>query len=101
MQNAEMEQILALMNQYAAVLITLNERGVIRTYNSPVGDFAEWLVSQKLGLRLEKNSIVDKMNAAIEEYQHRADDLRAKRDWFLKYFGKYFDKKQEDEGVGF
>lgn len=29
---------------------------VIRTYNSPVGDFAEWLVSQKLGLRLEKNS---------------------------------------------
>lgn len=54
MQNAEMEQILALMNQYAAVLITLNERGVIRTYNSPVGDFAEWLVSQKLGLRLEK-----------------------------------------------
>lgn len=55
MQNAEMEQILALMNQYAAVLITLNERGVIRTYNSPVGDFAEWLVSQKLGLRLEKN----------------------------------------------
>ena len=56
MQNAEMEQILALMNQYAAVLITLNERGVIRTYNSPVGDFAEWLVSQKLGLRLEKNS---------------------------------------------
>ena len=51
MQNAEMEQILALMNQYAAVLITLNERGVIRTYNSPVGDFAEWLVSQKLGLR--------------------------------------------------
>lgn len=41
MQNAEMEQILALMNQYAAVLITLNERGVIRTYNSPVGDFAE------------------------------------------------------------
>ena len=56
MQNSEMEQILALMNQYAAVLITLNERGVIRTYNSPVGDFAEWLVSQKLGLRLEKNS---------------------------------------------
>ena len=52
-------------------------------------------------LRLEKNSIVDKMNAAIEEYQHKADDLRAKRDWFLKYFGKYFDKKPEDEGVGF
>ena len=37
MQNAEMEQILALMNQYAAVLITLNESVVIRTYSSPVG----------------------------------------------------------------
>lgn len=27
-----------------------------RTYNSPVGDYAEWIVSTKLNLLLEKNS---------------------------------------------
>ena len=38
-----------LMNLYAEVLIELNQRKVVRTYNSPVGDYAEWLVSEKLG----------------------------------------------------
>ena len=28
----------------------------MRTYNGPVGDYAEWLVSTKLGLALEPNS---------------------------------------------
>lgn len=45
-----------LMNLYATILTELNKREVIRTYNSPVGDYAEWLVSQKLGLTLEANS---------------------------------------------
>lgn len=44
------------MNLYAEILTELNRRKVVRTYNSPVGDYAEWLVAEKLGLRLEGNS---------------------------------------------
>lgn len=45
-----------LMNLYAEILAELNSRKVIRTYNSPVGDYAEWLVAEKLGFLLEHNS---------------------------------------------
>lgn len=41
---------------YDIRLNELKQRGVIRTNNNPVGDYAEWLVSQKLNLNLEKNS---------------------------------------------
>ena len=56
MNENEMAQVLALMNQYARILTELNDRHVVCTYNSPVGDFGEWLVAQKLGLTLERNS---------------------------------------------
>ena len=90
MQNAEMEQILALMNQYAAVLITLNERGVIRTYNSPVGDFAEWLVSQKLGLRLEKNSArgLDATGSGMHLHRESSRFSPCTARGFLLYYGQ-------------
>lgn len=45
-----------LMNMYAEILGELNRRNVVRTYNSPVGDYAEWLAAEKLSLRLEHNS---------------------------------------------
>lgn len=45
-----------LMNMYAEILAELNSRNVVCTYNSPVGDYAEWLVAEKLGLILEHNS---------------------------------------------
>ena len=35
-----------LMNMYAEILAELNSRNVVRTYNSPVGDYAEWLVAE-------------------------------------------------------
>ena len=41
---------------YAEILAELNSRKVVRTYNSPVGDYAEWLVAEKLGFVLEHNS---------------------------------------------
>ena len=44
-----------LMNMYAEILGELNRRNVVRTYNSPVGDYAEWLAAEKLSLRLEHN----------------------------------------------
>jgi len=45
-----------LMNTYADLLLELNRRKVVRTYNSPVGDYAEWLITDKYGYSLEANS---------------------------------------------
>jgi hypothetical protein len=36
--------------------MSLRVRGVLRTKNNPVGDYAEWLVSSALNLTLAKNS---------------------------------------------
>ena len=47
---------LDLMGLYSGLLDTLKSKQVIRTYNSPVGDYAEWLVAQKMNLKLETNS---------------------------------------------
>jgi len=45
-----------LMNVYGKIIDELKLRNVVRTYNSPVGDYAEWLVTQKMGYKLEINS---------------------------------------------
>ncbi len=45
-----------LLRCYADLMDNLKERNAVRTYNSPVADFAEWLVAQKLKLSLERNS---------------------------------------------
>lgn len=44
------------LKAYAEILDSLYKSGIVRTYNSPVGDYAEWLVSNKLGLELQNNS---------------------------------------------
>lgn len=41
-------------------------------------------------LRLEKNSVVERMNCEIQKKSDEVKDLKAKRDWFLEYFAKYF-----------
>lgn len=41
-------------------------------------------------LRLEKNTVVAKLNNEIEKKQDEAADLIRRRDWFLEYFAKYF-----------
>ena len=50
------EEVESKLKDYAARINSLYSAGVVRTYNSPVGDYAEWLVSTKLQLQLEKNS---------------------------------------------
>lgn len=45
-----------LLSHYTLILDELRTRGVIRTANSPIGDYAEWLVSKQLGLLLVTNS---------------------------------------------
>ena len=44
---------LDLMGLYSDLLDTLKSKRVTRTYNSPVGDYAEWLVAKKMKLQLE------------------------------------------------
>lgn len=48
-------EIKGLLKAYSEILNSLYSAGIVRTYNSPVGDYAEWLVSRKLGLELQKN----------------------------------------------
>jgi hypothetical protein len=47
---------LELLRGHAAILEELNKRGLLRTRNSPVSGYAEWLIATKLGLQLEPNS---------------------------------------------
>jgi Family of unknown function (DUF6998) len=44
-----------LLMQYVSVRGELRQRGVIRTSNL-IGDYAEWLVANRLGFHLERNS---------------------------------------------
>lgn len=45
-----------LLQTYALVLEELRARGIVRTSNNPIGDYAEWLVAKQLGLELSANS---------------------------------------------
>jgi len=45
-----------LFSLYRAILSELKSRGVIRTENAPVGDYAEYLVATALGGKLATNS---------------------------------------------
>jgi len=47
---------LELLSLHSEILMELRSRGVIRTKNNPVGDYAEWLVSKALGMTLLSNS---------------------------------------------
>lgn len=59
-------------------------------YNAQTEDIEITLCSEH-ELRLEKNSVVERFNQEIAKKQSEIDDLIGKRDWFLKYFSKYFD----------
>lgn len=60
-----------LLTTHSAVLEELRLRNVLRSKNNPTGDYAEWLVSQKLALTLEKNSSkgYDARDAKGRKYQ--------------------------------
>lgn len=45
-----------LLASYGAILSALRERGVIRTENSPVGDYAEYFAARAFDLTLADNS---------------------------------------------
>ncbi len=45
-----------LLQYYSRILEELRERKIVRTSNSPIGDYAEWLIANQLGLTLVSNS---------------------------------------------
>lgn len=66
-----------LLRCFADILDELKQRGVVRTRNNPVADYAEWLVSQRLGLLLERNSKsgYDATNTNGERFQIKSRRL--------------------------
>lgn len=46
-----------LLGRYAAILQELRDRGVVRTRNAPLGDYAEYLAAQVYGGKLAENSV--------------------------------------------
>ena len=46
-------------------------------------------------LSINKNRVLDKFNYEIEQQQHKVDELKAKRDYFIKNFGKFFEDTKE------
>lgn len=65
---------------YEEIMEELFKRGVIRTYNNPVADYAEWLSAKKLGLTLETNSRAgfDGKNKKGTKYQIKCRRLTAR-----------------------
>jgi len=60
-----------LFKYFADILDELIERGIVRTHNNPVVDYAEWLVAQSFDLSLEHNSKsgYDAINNREERFQ--------------------------------
>ena len=48
-------------------------------------------------LKLEKCKVIDKFNQEIDKKQSEIDELKNKRDYFVKYFAKYFDKEETND----
>lgn len=45
-----------LLSLQSKAIFELHSRNVLRTQNNPTGDYAEWLVSKRMSLKLEMNS---------------------------------------------
>lgn len=75
--NLKSSTISDLLKYFSNILDELKQRGVVRTRNNPVADYAEWLVAQSIGLSLERNSRAgyDAMNPKKERFQIKSRRL--------------------------
>lgn len=69
---------LELLRRYYQIIDELKTRKVVRTYNNPVADYAEWLVAKKLNLKLSISSHkgYDAIGKSGKRYQIKARRLR-------------------------
>jgi hypothetical protein len=67
----------ALLALYSAILEELHGRGVVRSTNNPVGDYAEFLTARAFGLSLANNSSIgyDALSADGVRYQVKSRRL--------------------------
>lgn len=67
----------SLLHHFADIIDELKRRGVVRTRNNPVADYAEWLAAQKLRLSLERKSRsgYDATNKKGERFQIKSRRL--------------------------
>ena len=56
-----------LLTQYAATLVELRRRGVLRTNNAPLGDYAEWLLHRALGGALADSTSAKSYDLILED----------------------------------
>jgi hypothetical protein len=70
-------EVTELLRKYAIILETLMGKKVVQTRNSPVGDYAEWLVANAFGVETEPPSTsgYDLIKGG-EKYQVKARWLR-------------------------
>jgi hypothetical protein len=63
-----------LLSTFAEILETLRDRGVVRSANNPVADYAEWLVQKALSVKLAKNSTTgyDAVDSSGQRYEIKA-----------------------------
>lgn len=88
-----------LMNLYGSLLKELNDRNVVRTYNSPIGDYAEWLFSEIYDLELEQNSnkgydVIDNKNNI--KYQIKSRWFSTQREGRQLNVIREYEKKEFD-----
>ena len=43
-------------------------------------------------LKINKDRVIDRFNFEIDAQQHKVDELKAKRDYFIKNFAKFFEE---------
>lgn len=58
-------------------------------FNSQIQDIEIMLCSEH-ELKLEKGRMIDKIQQEIDKKQNEIDELVAKKEYFVKYFAKYF-----------
>ncbi|EMT6574969.1 DUF6998 domain-containing protein [Providencia rettgeri] len=68
-----------LLSIHSDILLELRSRNVLRTKNNPVGDYAEWLVSQAFKMKLLNNSNpgVDAIDSDGQKVQIKARRVTA------------------------
>lgn len=68
-----------LLRRYGALLRELRARGVVRSFNNPAADIAEWLGAKAFGLTLETASAkgYDAVDAAGKRYQIKSRRITA------------------------
>ena len=70
-----------LFSIWVSIMAELRRRKILRSDNTPTGDYAEWLVSQTLGLKLEANAKAgyDAVDALGNRYQIKARRLATEK----------------------